>query len=51
MCTIFAPPSTLAGPRTVAIFGDSQDVVAIFDGAERGSGEWSSGLDTIKNLH
>ena len=41
----------VAGLASVGVRLEGSVLDAIFDGAERGSGEWSSGLDTIKNLH
>ena len=41
----------VAGLASVGVRLEDSVLDAIFDGAERGSGEWSSGLDTITNLH
>ena len=41
----------VAGLASVGVRLEDSVLDAIFDGAERGSGEWSSGLDTIKTLH
>ena len=41
----------VAGLASVGVRLEDSVLDAIFDGAERGSGEWSSGIDTIKNLH
>ena len=40
----------VAGLASVGVRLEDSVLDAIFDGAERGSGEWSSGLDTIPSL-
>ena len=41
----------VAGLASVGVRLEDSVLDAIFDGAERGSGEWSSGLDTITKVH